>query len=351
MNREFLMLAKEYDPACHSIANCYVSLKLDGQRAFWDGGVSRGLLKATIPWANNKKDQRYKEPPVATGLWSRYGNVIHAPAWFLDNLPQGIFLDGELYAGRQQFQRIRSIISTLVPDEEAWRIVKYRVFDIPSPNVVFQQGKINNPNFSHFIVEDDCHAFMQQRLSFGQLNIQKEVMRYDKTVTRMSRLANIQNDTLKFLKQVRMPGVERAAQVLLHEMLDDETSRGGEGLIIRAPESIWVPKRVQSLLKVKKFKEDTATVVGYTSGEGKYLGMLGALTVEWNAKRFNLSGFRDVERALATAHAITWARSNPGKAYDGSYSISSRFPLGSEVRFRYREVTDEGLPREARYWL
>jgi hypothetical protein len=125
MNREFLMLAKEFDPASHRIAHCYLSLKLDGQRAFWDGGISRGLPKPGIPWANNKKDERYKEPPVATGLWSRYGNVIHAPDWFLDDLPKGIFLDGELYAGRGKFQEARSIISTIVPNAEAWKVIKY----------------------------------------------------------------------------------------------------------------------------------------------------------------------------------------------------------------------------------
>src|SRR3954469_15820234 len=123
MNREFLLLAQDFDPEKHHAANHFISIKLDGQRALWDGGVSRGILKEKIPWANINKDQRYKEPPVATGLWSRYGNVIHAPGWFLDKLPKGIILDGELYLGRGRFQECRSTVSTLVPGPK-WKDIK-----------------------------------------------------------------------------------------------------------------------------------------------------------------------------------------------------------------------------------
>ena len=110
--REFLQLAHTYDAAKHKIAGWYVSEKLDGTRAFWDGGLSRGQPTKLIPWAS-VIDPKTKKPkdrvkPVATGLWSRYGNPIMAPDWFLDSLPP-IFLDGELWTGRGSFQLCRSI--------------------------------------------------------------------------------------------------------------------------------------------------------------------------------------------------------------------------------------------------
>jgi hypothetical protein len=349
MNREFLMLAKDFDPDKHRAADCYVSIKLDGTRALWDGGISRGLLKMEVPYANNSKDERYKEPPVATGLWSRYGNVIHAPDWFLDKLPKGVFLDGELYLGRNKFQECRSAVSTIVPSD-AWKGIKYRVFEIPSPNALFEGGKINNPNFSHYIDENACEAFLSERISATQkLLLDRAVLQFQRTVLRMGRLAECQNDVWSFLKQHRLPSNEDKAREQLYSLLDEETNQGGEGLILRQAGSLWVPKRVSTLLKVKRFKDDEGVVIGYKAGEGKYKGMLGALRIQWQAKTFSLSGFTDAERRL-THEGSNWAEKHPGEVYPGAVNISSRFPMGSTVRFRFLTLTDEGYPREPRYW-
>jgi hypothetical protein len=348
-NRDFLMLAKDFDPEKHRAADSFVSIKHDGQRLLWDGGISTGLPKAVVPYANNSKDTRYREPPVATGLWSRYGNVIHAPQWFIDKLPKGIFLDGELYLGRGRFQESRSIISTLEPGD-GWRDIRYRVFDMPSPNVVFQSGKINNPNFSLYIDEDACEAFLRERLSHTQrLLMTREVLRFDRTIERMGRLAEVQNDVWGFIKQHRLPPNENQARELLYQLLDHETNLGGEGLMLRHAGSLWIPKRVSTLLKVKKFMDDEGVVVGYQAGEGKYLGMLGALRVQWKAKTFSLSGFTDAERRL-TDEGSKWCGLNPGEIYPAQINISKLFPMGSKVRFRYMNLTNEGKPREPRFW-
>lgn len=343
MNREFLLLAKDYDPSVHNIGGYYVSIKLDGQRAFWDGGVTRGLDKRQVPWANPKDKNKLSQ--MCTGLWSRYGNIIHAPNWFVDKLPKGIFLDGELYIGRQKFQETRSITSTLEPGA-GWYDIRFHVFDMPIPSTFFTSGKINNQNFSHFIDEETCFAFLNERLKNHMMT---KMHRFDITVQRMLRMAASQNEVWKFAPQVQLPSTVRSAQSKMYEMLDDETNKGGEGLILRAPSSLWVPKRVNQLLKVKKFLEDEATVIGYTAGIGKFRGMLGALHVIWNTKQFYLSGFNDEERQL-TSRGREWAMDNPGKDYDGSASISVCFERGSVVRFRYREVTNDGVPKEGRFF-
>ena len=46
--REFLQLAKSYNPEKNKIAGWYLSEKLDGTRCFWDGGITRGMDIATI---------------------------------------------------------------------------------------------------------------------------------------------------------------------------------------------------------------------------------------------------------------------------------------------------------------
>jgi hypothetical protein len=57
--REFLQLAHKLDAKKHGIGGWLYSEKLDGERCFWDGGVSTGLAKSEIPWANTNKDERY----------------------------------------------------------------------------------------------------------------------------------------------------------------------------------------------------------------------------------------------------------------------------------------------------
>src|SRR5262245_42829230 len=58
----------------------WLSEKLDGVRAYWDGKQ----------------------------FFSRLGNLFHAPDWFVAGLPD-VPLDGELWIGRKKFQRTVSI--------------------------------------------------------------------------------------------------------------------------------------------------------------------------------------------------------------------------------------------------
>ena len=143
MNREYLQLAHVYKPDKHGIGGWYASEKLDGMRAYWDGGISRGKLTSQVPYANTAKDFKRLTPPVASGLWSRYGKVIHAPDWFLDKLPENLPLDGELYMGVGRFQDLISCVKRYKAD---WEEVQYIVFDSPSDYYMFSPGKINNPN-------------------------------------------------------------------------------------------------------------------------------------------------------------------------------------------------------------
>lgn len=92
------MLAQTFDPT-QDYSGWWVSEKLDGVRAYWNG-----------------KDQ----------LISRGGKVFPAPAWVIRTLPQGIPLDGELYLGRKKFNQTMSAIRT-----SDWKNLEYCVFDTP----------------------------------------------------------------------------------------------------------------------------------------------------------------------------------------------------------------------------
>lgn len=78
----------------------FVSEKLDGCRAYWDGAR----------------------------LWTRGGHVINAPSWFTRKLPSGVHLDGEIFAGRGRFEEAR-----LAVQYGRWtRRCRFVAFDCPS---------------------------------------------------------------------------------------------------------------------------------------------------------------------------------------------------------------------------
>ena len=88
----------------------WVSEKLDGVRAWWDG----------------------------EGLVSRSGNRFNVPSWFVERFPP-VQLDGELWMGRGTFERLSGAVRRQVPDDAQWREIRFMVFDLPSSPATFDR--------------------------------------------------------------------------------------------------------------------------------------------------------------------------------------------------------------------
>jgi len=336
MRREFLQLAHTYNPMKHGIGGWYVSEKLDGMRAYWDGGFTRGILTSQIPFANTSKDYRRITPPHSTGLWSRYGKPIAAPDWFLDALPQGIPLDGELYLGRGTFQTLMSTVKKFDPVDEEWKSVKFMAFDIPSDKFMFSNGRISVP---HWKAELELTGYAPTGRT-KLLNFRKVLAEFD----------NLPKSAVwDVLKQERLPMQTFEAEAAIDTLLTEVQEMGGEGLVLRDPSSVWYPARSHDLLKVKKWLDSEASVIGYTWGHGKLEGLMGNLIVKWRGQTFELSGFTDAERVLSDKDGGRDRYGVPGSVADDATS-NLQFKRGSLVTFKYRELTDAGIPKEARYW-
>jgi DNA ligase-1 len=102
-----LLLAERWDNV-EDLTGWWLSEKLDGVRAYWDG----------------------------TTLISRLGNPFHAPDWFLAGLP-GTPLDGELWVGRRAFQRTVGIVRRQ-DRTDLWKEVAYVAFDAPALDAPFE---------------------------------------------------------------------------------------------------------------------------------------------------------------------------------------------------------------------
>jgi len=357
MRREFLQLAKKFEMGKHDPSGMYISEKLDGTRVFWDGGITRGMPTAQVPWASviNPKTGEFKPKikPISTGLWSRYGNPIIAPDWWLNRLPC-MFLDGELFAGRGNFQTLRSIVAKDVADEEAWRDVVFAVFGTPSGDDVFRAGEIKNSNF-HLKVEPKVIGdFWDERVEAGAIAdfMCLDSMTFEEEINVLQ--SALVGDDLCYLHQhVKLPDDRSAAEDHMGRFMDVVLDQGGEGVMLRDPQSIWTPKRVNTLLKLKPFTDDCGTVTGFVSGRetnkgSKLRGLIGALILRYGDKRLELSGFTDEERRFADEEMTAYAYQHPGEEMPGHF-IGKHFGIGDTVEFRYRELSDDGIPKEARY--
>jgi len=102
-----LALAGVYEEGV-DLQDYWVSEKLDGVRAYWDGEQ----------------------------FWSRGGHLYRAPGWFTQDFP-AIKMDGELWMGLQQFAELSGAVRRVEPEDESWRKIRFMVFDLPGLNETF----------------------------------------------------------------------------------------------------------------------------------------------------------------------------------------------------------------------
>ena len=84
----------------------------------------------------------------------------------------------------------------------------------------------------------------------------------------------------------------------LATLMDTILKDKGEGVMLKDPASAYEGKRTKNLLKVKKFDDAEATVIGHQRGEGRCDTMCGAILVrEKDGTEFRIgSGFSDKQR-------------------------------------------------------
>lgn len=365
MRREFLQLAKVLDiekigvggRGCIDVRGAWVSEKLNGMRAYWDGGVTRGMPCHSIGWAN---DIREGAGDVSTGLWSRLGKRIKAPDWWIDQLPVGVNLDGELWCEGMSLEHILSIVKSDVTAKD-WSDISYLVFDSPgkgfyvSGEVVFGASGRKNVDFNK--MEGVLHG-----VSGGMTD--GLYVRRNRLVTS---LGGSDASNCRLLNGITLDllDIEKAAMELRSYwesiMGDGSRSLLPEGLMVRLREDIWSPKRVGTLLKYKHILVGTGVVVGYVSGRagktGNMLGSIGAIEVrvvelDGGGEPVNVvfelgTGLSMADRAILDPEYRQWGWENPGERLPPGF-CHHKFGLGERIEFEYCSLTDKGVPVSGR---
>jgi DNA ligase-1 len=357
MKRQYLQLCQTYNEKKYDATGWFVSTKLDGMRGWWDGGISRGIPTADIPYANTVKDSRLINEPIATGLWSRIGKPIYAPDWWLDQLPN-FPLDGELYLGQGRFQELTSVAKSHSGTD--WTDVKYMVFDSPPLETVLADGKIEIRfgKVIYYLNFKDCFKWVQER-SKGRLRSIANNRPFEQVYGWLQNNL-VQTEVLRLHQQHQLPFTTTKAQEVIEETLNKVVDEGGEGVVLRSHIHSYKCERAHSCLKHKPYSDAEGVVVGYQWGRqtdqgSRLLGKMGSLILEFNGKQFALSGFNDSDRVMDTNnYYIDLADENEPFVRQGERISKGwhnpKFPIGSVVTFKYRELTVDGLPKEARYF-
>ena len=182
-----LLLAKVYKQNIQ-LEDYWVSEKLDGVRAYWNG----------------------------KNLISRQGNIIQAPDWYTEVLPN-IKLDGELWISRAQFEVLSGRVRKKSPVDKEWREIKYMIFDLPE----------SKENFT-------------QRLE----QLEKII-------------SNINVEHIELIKQFKV-----SSHQVLMKKLDELVKLKAEGLMLHRGASFYKSGRHDDLVKLKRYFDDEAIEIG-----------------------------------------------------------------------------------------
>ena len=251
----------------------------------------KGVPAAPVGWWMSEKFDGYRAIWDGAKFVSRGGNEFVTPAWFSAWLPKGVPLDGELFLGRECFEKC-GIFRRKVPDDAEWKSlkVKYNIFDAPTLKKPFEERVA----YIDKLVKDSCKKSRDCPLvSVIHTRINSEAEMTSKLKTLLS--------------------------------------KGAEGLMLRAPKSPYDSKRSKYLLKVKPQFDSECRIIGHNLGSGKYSNMLGAFHCEWrnkgNVVQFDISGMNDEIR----------------ENYERTH------PIGTTITFGYLGLTSSNKPRHPFY--
>lgn len=289
------MLAKEYtkgmsapksDPSCEPPLGWYSSEKYDGYRARYMG-----------------------EEPEKIFL-SRQQKLFVSPEWFKEAMPD-INLDGELWVGRDNFQDM-GVVRQKKPDVDGWRTIKYVVYDLP-----------------------DVQKPFSERLKLLKQIVRKNEVRWNTHRKKLGEPFSSFPCPLVFTEQTKITSFKQ-----LETIYQDIISKGGEGIMLKHPSSVYEDKRSNYMLKYKPSFDEEAIIIDYKEGKGKYKGMLGGFVCK---PLINKETYHIIDKDEHHEFAISGMDDEVRENYKESH------PIGTIISYEHSGKTKVGKPRFARY--
>ncbi len=270
------MLALDFTKRSHD-----VSYPAIGQRKF--DGV-RCMASINSDGSVSLKSRKGKEFPHMNHLRQQIAS--------LKGIPDGAFLDGELYSDTLTFQEVVGLVrrETLkAGDDDKLKQISYRLYDMLDP--------------------DDRKAGFQKRYdNLGKILRSKPV-----------------GAPSQYLYLTRNFELDSKADVKKYH--DQFVKEGYEGIMIRNKDGEYgINKRSKHLQKFKEFYDQEFEIVGYEEGTGNDAG-----TVIWVCVTENGDLFKTRPRGTREERA--------------EYFDNGDDYIGATLTVRYFEMTDDGIPR------
>ena len=241
---------------------------------------------------------------------SRSEKIFNSPEWFKSSMPHE-HLDGELWISRDKFEEM-GVVRKKVPIDDEWLSIKYMVYDLPTLNEPFN---VRSNKLRQIVKENN------KRWEIFRMTLDKKFHKL--------------KCPLQFAKQIIIKNVDH-----MDEYYKTVIDKGGEGIMLKHPDSMYDGKRSDWLLKVKPSFEDEAIIVDYTEGKGKYQGLLGGFVCK---SMINMDTYHLIDND--ENHEFTISGMNDEIRQD--YELTH--PIGTVISLEHSGKTKLGKPRFARY--
>ncbi len=291
------MKANTYDSEKHNIDNWFYSEKYDGVRGLWNG-------KELI----SKNNNAYTIPDFLENELSLFNLGSKTKSESESSIPCQI-LDGEIWFGRGNFEISSGQARKEIKDIDLWKKnMKFMIFDyVTDPNMTFIERREN-------------------------------LLRTYKSIISKYKLKYCEIVPWEILNIKSLPLILGAMKKL-----------GSEGIMVINPNSKYVQKRTSNILKIKFEDDEEGILIGYTEGTGKYKGKIGAYIIESNGIKFKLSGMTDFGRQSGILDVSSDYVFDIEKIDKYRKKMKIEPHIGQIVKYRYRDKTKFGVPRNASY--
>lgn len=231
----------------------YVSEKLTGVRAIWDG--------------KNLVTKHFKE-------------IKNVPKWFINILPRHAPLEGIL----TNFNMLNSSI------DPEWSKVKFIVYDMPSTKYPFHDRLTRIRNIPLFKIQEQ--------------HLKRALSGNDTTGTTGGALPRSAQRTSRSQKTFKLKNLH-LNNICLHEFKElnniqndfrvvngmySNALKDDKGLMLISSTNMYRPGEQKSFYEYKEDHEGEAKIIGYKEGENRYYGILGKYhcQIPGNGKKFYL---------------------------------------------------------------
>jgi DNA ligase-1 len=245
------------------------------------------ITKDYTGWLASSKMDGYRAIWNGHNLYTRNGILYVTPVHFTRQFPRGIALDGELCIPGFDFESHSKLLRKEA-NSPVWKVVEFHVFAMPNSTLPFSA-----------VVRT-----LRQYHNRGPI--------------RVLRQTTVRNN------------------FHVKSLFDAIIADGGEGIMLRNPESIYVDGRTSDLVKLKQLYTATAVIVAYSQGKGRNSNRIGAYVCRFVIADGKSRQSSDDDRNLNETFHI------------GALSDAMRdtpLAIGTNITVQYQNLTRYKLPR------